>query len=215
MFHQYWRESKFMMRSQCKEEIKESMSNVSNDIKEAVKQVYLADVEAIRNLSDIATKINAGTFVFPGNLNVTGSFNYLPKGTIVAYNQTTAPAGWALCDGSNGTPNLRGRFIFGSGGSRGMNTTGGQETVALNINEMPSHTHTANVSDPGHEHGFYGSYHDHGPAPKLHLAKWEGAPVTQVSKATTGISVSNNYTGGNQAHENMPPFYVLTYIMKL
>ncbi len=74
MFHQYWRESKFMMRSQCKEEIKESMSNVSNDIKEAVKQVYLADVEAIRNLSEIATKINAGTFVFPGNLNVTGSF---------------------------------------------------------------------------------------------------------------------------------------------
>jgi microcystin-dependent protein len=87
------------------------MTNVSNDIKEAVKQVYLADVEAIRNLSDIATKINAGTFVFPGNLNVTGSFNYLPKGTIVAFNSTTAPAGWTLCDGSNGSPDLRGKFI--------------------------------------------------------------------------------------------------------
>jgi hypothetical protein len=49
------------------------MANVSNDIKEAVKQVYLADVEAIRNLSEIATKINAGTFVFPGNLKVTGT----------------------------------------------------------------------------------------------------------------------------------------------
>jgi len=78
MFHQYWcidrstRQNKyFMRRSQCKE-TKEPMTNVSNDIKEAVKQVYLADVEAIRNLSDIATKINAGTFVFPGNLNVKG-----------------------------------------------------------------------------------------------------------------------------------------------
>jgi len=60
LFHLYW----------CK--TKEPMTNVSNDIKEAVKQVYLADVEAIRNLSDIATKINAGTFVFPGNLNVKG-----------------------------------------------------------------------------------------------------------------------------------------------
>jgi hypothetical protein len=49
------------------------MADVSNDIKEAVKQVYLADVEAIRNLSEIATKINAGTFVFPGNLTVTGT----------------------------------------------------------------------------------------------------------------------------------------------
>ena len=49
------------------------MAEVSNDIKEAVKQVYLADVEAIRNLSEIAGKINAGTFVFPGNLNVTGT----------------------------------------------------------------------------------------------------------------------------------------------
>ena len=159
MFHQYWcidrstRQSRcFMMRSQCKEEIKESMSNVSNDIKEAVKQVYLADVESIRNLSEVANKLQAGGLTIPGNLTVTGSFNYLPRGTIVAYNSSSAPAGWALCDGSNGTPNLRGRFIFGSGGSRGMNTTGGQETVALNINEMPSHTHTANVKDPGHFH---------------------------------------------------------------
>ena len=63
-FHQYWCSSS---------KTKELMTNVSNDIKEAVKQVYLADVEAIRNLSDIATKINAGTFVFPGNLNVTGT----------------------------------------------------------------------------------------------------------------------------------------------
>ncbi len=68
LFHLYW--CKSSKHSQCKE----SMTNLSNDIKEAVKQVYLADVEAIRNLSEIATKINAGTFVFPGNLTVTGSF---------------------------------------------------------------------------------------------------------------------------------------------
>ena len=75
MFHQYWGSysiAKSIKQIQCKE-TKEPMTNVSNDIKEAVKQVYLADVEAIRNLSDIANKINAGTFVFPGNLNVTGT----------------------------------------------------------------------------------------------------------------------------------------------
>ena len=74
MFHQYWGASniaKSIKQIQCKDN-KEPMADVSNDIKEAVKQVYLADVEAIRNLSEIATKINAGTFVFPGNLTVTG-----------------------------------------------------------------------------------------------------------------------------------------------
>jgi hypothetical protein len=77
IFHQYWCKSSVQFarstrRSRCKDN-KEPMADVSNDIKEAVKQVYLADVEAIRNLSEIATKINAGTFVFPGNLNVTGT----------------------------------------------------------------------------------------------------------------------------------------------
>ena len=216
MFHQYWRESKFMMRSQCKEEIKESMSNVSNDIKEAVKQVYLADVEAIRNLSEVAAKINAGTFVFPGNLTVSGSFNYLPRGSIIAYNQTSAPAGWTLCDGQNGAPDLRGKFIFGNGGSRGMNSTGGAETVALHEGQMPHHSHGANVSDPGHQHHMIegmGIVHG-GRSWYARDGGWGGAhPRTNVQK--TGVTVGISHTGGNQAHENMPPFYVLTYIMKL
>ena len=227
MFHQYWcidrstRQSRcFMMRSQCKEEIKESMSNVSNDIKEAVKQVYLADVEAIRNLSEIATKINAGTFVFPGNLNVTGSFNYLPKGTIVAYNQTSAPAGWTLCDGSNSSPDLRGKFIFGNGGSRGMNSTGGAETVALHEGQMPHHNHNVNGStstNGNHTHtwgfgcGGGGGWLNNGD---------RGQGCHHVQTAAAGdhshtFNVNSGAVGGNQAHENMPPFYVLTYIMKL
>ena len=77
IFNIYWCKSSVQFarstrQSRCKDN-KEPMADVSNDIKEAVKQVYLADVEAIRNLSEIATKINAGTFVFPGNLNVTGT----------------------------------------------------------------------------------------------------------------------------------------------
>jgi microcystin-dependent protein len=209
-FHQYW--------GACSK-TKEPMTNVSNDIKEAVKQVYLADVEAIRNLSEIATKINAGTFVFPGNLNVTGSFNYLPRGTIVAYNQTTAPAGWALCDGSQGTPDLRGKFIFGNGGSRGMNTTGGAETVALSINHMPSHNHNVNGSTSitgKHVHNYPAGDGGHGSGmimstDRNHRSQWT-YPEGEHSHT---FNVNSGYAGANQAHENMPPFYVLTYIMKL
>ena len=48
------------------------MADVSNDIKEAIKQVYLADVEAIRNLSEVATKLQKEGLTIPGDLTVTG-----------------------------------------------------------------------------------------------------------------------------------------------
>jgi hypothetical protein len=50
----------------------EKMSNVSNDIKEGIRQVYLADVDAIRNLSEVAKKLQAGGLTNPGNLRVNG-----------------------------------------------------------------------------------------------------------------------------------------------
>jgi hypothetical protein len=71
IFHQYWCKSSVQF-AKCKNN-KEPMANVSNDIKKAVKQVYLADVEAIRNLSEVATKLQAGGLTIPGNLNVTGT----------------------------------------------------------------------------------------------------------------------------------------------
>ena len=48
--------------------------------------------------------------------------NVIPYGVIMAYYSTPAPPGWAICDGSNGTPDLRGKFILGGGinaGGRG------------------------------------------------------------------------------------------------
>tara|TARA_B100000768_G_C11280715_1_gene378429 strand:- start:1758 stop:2540 length:783 start_codon:yes stop_codon:yes gene_type:complete len=89
---------------------KENMSNT--DIKKIISDIYKADVESIRNLSKIANDLtNKDKVVVPGNLEIKGGLNILPKGCIVAWNGTTAPAGWAMCDGKNGTPDLRGRFI--------------------------------------------------------------------------------------------------------
>ena len=47
-----------------------------------------------------------GNLTTDGNLTTSGKFNYLPTGTILAYNKTVAPKGWALCDGQNNTPDL-------------------------------------------------------------------------------------------------------------
>ena len=83
IFHQYWGASQTKFEPQGKAgasnvdrsikcRCKESMADVSNDIKEAVKQVYLADVEAIRNLSEVANKLQAGGYTVAGDLTVKG-----------------------------------------------------------------------------------------------------------------------------------------------
>ncbi len=51
----------------------ENMGEVSGDIREAIKQVYLADVEAIRNLSEVATKLQAGGLTVPGQMTLKGN----------------------------------------------------------------------------------------------------------------------------------------------
>ena len=69
-------------------------------------------------------------------------------------NGKVAPIGWALCDGKNGTPDLRGRFIYGYGSNQGsvFGKTGGAEVHQLNINEMPAHNHSMqNAGNHRHE----------------------------------------------------------------
>jgi microcystin-dependent protein len=79
----------------------------------------------------------------------------IPKGLISMWSGSIAgiPSGWALCDGTNGTPDLRDRFIVGAGSNYSVGVTGGEATHTLNIAEMPSHGHTASSNSTGdHTH---------------------------------------------------------------
>ena len=58
----------------------------------------------------------------------------------------TIPSGWALCNGSNGTPDLRDRFIVGAGSTYAVNATGGSATTTLSTANLPSHNHTQSAS---------------------------------------------------------------------
>lgn len=140
-------------------------------------------------------KGNIKTLLFPAGIALlwTGSIADIPNG-------------WALCDGTNGTPDLRGRFVIGVNPNANKNpslsvyemgSTGGDETVTLSQSQMPSHKHGGfGIGGGGGGGAGNGSCDGH-----------------ICSNTAWGISTDN--AGGNQPHENRPPYYSLAYIMKL
>ena len=124
------------------------------------------------------------------------------QGMIIMWNSTVAtiPTGFVLCDGSNGTPDLRGRFVVGhhpNNNEYDINDTGGSESVTLSINQMPSHKHDTSVDNTK-------LFPSNGQT-SINFGGAGGYPATT-------FTMSN--TGGGQSHENRPPYYALCYIMK-
>ncbi|MBF0422966.1 MAG: hypothetical protein HQL73_08240 [Magnetococcales bacterium] len=144
--------------------------------------------------------------------------NTVPSGTIVMWSGTISNINpnWVLCDGNNKTPDLRDRFVVGSGGKYAPGSTGGLDVVRLTTNEIPSHTH--NLTDPGHSHRSQevfavGATDDDDKELKVYVPDPRKGHALHLNTVATGITVAN--TGGNQSHENLPPYYALCYIMKL
>ena len=80
----------------------------------------------------------------------------VPAGLISMWSGSIAniPAGWALCNGANGTPDLRNRFVVGAGSTYSVGATGGADSVTLTAAQMPTHNHSASTATAGaHTHG--------------------------------------------------------------
>jgi microcystin-dependent protein len=140
----------------------------------------------------------------------------IPAGLIAMWSGSigSIPSGWYLCDGSNGTPNLTDRFIIGAGSTYAVNGTGGVSSVTLTTNNMPSHTHTATVTDPGHLHNWgstNGILSSGGNATQF-VATNSSNVTTQT--AVTGISVANSTTGSGTSFSILNPYYALAFIQK-
>lgn len=130
----------------------------------------------------------------------------LPKDSIVGWYGSIGdiPAGWLLCDGSLGTPDLRDKFIKGAS-SPGA-TGGGTHTHT--ITSASSHTHTSDFYYPGHSHTAMGSGNIEGDG--NHGMQSSGA---YHDHGTTGSGGAHDH-GGLSATAPEPPFYALAWIIK-
>ena len=66
-------------------------------------------------------------------------------GMIMIFNGQVAPEGWTICDGTNGTPDLRNRFVNGAGTSFPYGQPGGATTTSLVLNNLPDHIHATTL----------------------------------------------------------------------
>ena len=134
----------------------------------------------------------------------------LPIGSIILWADGTIPDGWKLCDGDNGTPDMRSRFARGATDSDDLLDPGGAEThthTNPNTGAIGNHTHTAanstgaNTSTAKSPEG--GSSH---PA--------SGAHTHGISVTTGGDGGHSHTVGDTVAANNMPPHIKLYYIMR-
>lgn len=153
-----------------------------------------------------------------GNVSVAAPGEFVgygttPKGGIILWSGSASaiPDGWALCNGANGTPDLRGRFVVGfDPGDADYNNPGnrgGEKRHTLGEGEMPKHTHQYVADDSAQS------------------ADSIAKQVRWTEKAYDCLSVNDNgssqrvykttETGGGGAHENRPPYYTLCYIMRV
>jgi hypothetical protein len=143
-----------------------------------------------------------------------------PSGGIIMWSGTiaTIPSGWLLCNGSSGTPDLRNRFIIGafsddSGTAKTTVTGSATQTGGTKDAIVVSHTHTATVTDPGHNHT-YETRTGTPPQSGNATACWNGVTSANTGTATTGITVANSTEGSSGTNQNLSPYYALAFIMK-
>jgi hypothetical protein len=135
---------------------------------------------------------------------------FIPSGGIIMWSGSIAsiPSGWYLCNGLNSTPDLRDRFVVGAGTTYAVADTGGSPNAIV-----VSHTHTASVTDPGHNHTL-DIYTASGVATTPAANNGVFVSNRTTSTATTGITVGISTTGSSATNANLPPYYALAYIMK-
>ena len=167
-----------------------------------------------------------GTNGATGATGPSGSDAALPSGAIIMWSGTlaTIPAGWVLCDGTNGTPNLLDRFVISvPNNTTDPGATGGSNSITLSVAQLPSHTHTGSGStstDGAHTHSLVG-YNLTSPGSQIPFYNWANSTYAN-NNTSTGPAGAHNHTfsftsdatGSGAAIDIHPAYYTLAFIMK-
>jgi len=192
-------------------------------------------------MSDIATALTGsvasdGQTPITGNLQmggnkITGMANgtaltdaatvaqSVPTGCILMWSGSiaTIPTGWLICDGTNGTPDLRSRFIVGAGSTYAVNATGGSADATL-----VSHNHggTTSGQSVGHTHALTANAVEASSAGTLNAPGGVSSTFFSTNVVNTTNTQSSDHThsittqGSSATNANLPPYLALAYIMK-
>lgn len=157
----------------------------------------------------------------------------VPTGMITMWSGSVVsiPTGWALCDGTGGTPDLRNRFVVCAGGTYAVAASGGAASVSsssvadhnhgaatgahtLTSDEMPAHTHALSTLGKAQADG-----NTNGSAGGMVSYNVGGAGAISNVSASTGGGNSHTHTvadDGGHSHTvaTLPPYYALAYIMR-
>ncbi len=167
-----------------------------------------------------------------GLKNPNGDYVTIPPGVIVMWSGSISaiPNGWALCDGTNGTPNLTDRFIVpadaDSNGVNNVGDTGGSDVITEE--HLPPHSHDVgtlkNSSSGSHTHAV--------PGVKWSGGSWKGGTTRYIgsyyySSSQTKFNMNTTSTGAHthtisgstgtsgSGSRYMPKYYALAFIMRL
>lgn len=171
------------------------IAGASDDTKQRIAEV---------NIYKNGDTIPRFTLEIPLSSQDSGTF---PKGTILPYtgDLSTIPAGWALCDGKNGNPDLRDRFLVGAGQEYTMGVIGGSATTTLKTSNLPSNALNANIYmlDTNSSNIMYGLYND----TINYSYRWYSL------KTLNSILLSQGWN--SQPFDNRPPYYAVYWIIKI
>jgi microcystin-dependent protein len=162
-------------------------------------------------------------------INTASNFGLVPSGAILLWSKSVAtiPSGWFLCDGTNGTPNLTGRFVIhadaDTGGTYAPDDTGGSADAIVVAH---THTYSGTTSAAGaHDHtpqngngfltnttsGSDGTF-NYGSGSAVFTGFVDS--TSDVGDHTHTFSGTTASTGSSGTGANLPPYYALVYIMK-
>jgi microcystin-dependent protein len=162
-----------------------------------------------------------------GATGPSGSDASIPSGVIVMWSGALAniPVGWALCDGTNGTPNLLSRFIVSVPDNlTNPGASGGADSIVLSVAQLPAHTHTGSgttSTDGAHSHTVSG-YELTTPGTQIPFYNWANSTMANNNNNTSTagahshtFSFTTSATGSGDMVDIRPMYFTLAYIMKL